>query len=70
MIKRILQKIKTKKIGKKSIFGEDLPRKKIKKSRLRAFARTRAKNNQKILGYGNDRKYTEKKYLQIFADVF
>ena len=41
MIKRIIQKIKTRKIGKNAIIFY-LPDE--KKSRLRAFARTRAKN--------------------------
>ena len=41
MIKRIVQKIKNKKIGKNTIIFY-LPDE--KKSRLRAFARTRAKN--------------------------
>jgi hypothetical protein len=47
MIKRILQKIKTKKNGE---IGEILLRRgEKKKTRLRAFARTRAKNNGTLL---------------------
>ena len=42
MIKRILQKIKTKKLEKSENFFQSGDMK--KKSRLRAFARTRAKN--------------------------
>jgi hypothetical protein len=46
MIKRIVQNIKTKKIEKTEHFLRRPyeKKKKIKKSRLRAFARTRAKN--------------------------
>ena len=45
MIKIIIQKIKTRKIGKNAIIFQ-LPD--MKKSRLRAFARTRAKNQIQI----------------------
>ena len=46
MIKRILQKIKTKKNGE---IGEILLRPGEKKTRLRAFARTRAKNQGNLI---------------------
>ena len=45
MFKRIVQKIKTKKIGKNSIISNGRTTWWKKKSRLRAFARTRAKKN-------------------------
>ena len=50
MIKRILQKIKTKKNGE---IGEILvrPGERKKKTRLRAFARTRAKNRFHCFGH-------------------
>ena len=48
MIKRIVQKIKNKKIGKNTIIFY-LPDE--KKSRLRAFARTRAKNILQNMNY-------------------
>jgi hypothetical protein len=68
MMKRIVQNIKTKKIEKSEHFLRrpyEKKKKKIKKSRLRAFARTRAKNEinvhakiatlkvlvRKVLGY-------------------
>jgi hypothetical protein len=47
MMKRIVQNIKTKKIEKSEHFLRrpyEKKKKKIKKNRLRAFARTRAKN--------------------------
>ena len=51
MIKRIIQKIKTRKIGKNAIIFY-LPDE--KKSSIRAFARTRAKNSSSELDLGLD----------------
>jgi hypothetical protein len=48
MIKRIVQKIKTKKMEKLENFFQSGYMKKEKKCRLRAFARTRAKKQIKI----------------------